>query len=146
VRAGVTVQAIMDGVHLAPEAAYAAFLAARDRFCLVTDAIEAALLDADDSELGGRPVTIRDGSVRLPDGTLAGSVLTMDVAVRNLVASGASLAEASHAASTAPARLLGRDDLGALRPGGPAHVAVVDDDLEVLRTVVAGQEAFVRVA
>jgi N-acetylglucosamine-6-phosphate deacetylase len=146
VRAGVTVQAIMDGVHLAPEAAYAAFLAARDRFCLVTDAIEAALLDADDSELGGRPVTIRDGAVRLPDGTLAGSVLTMDVAVRNLVASGASLAEASHAASTAPARLLGRDDLGALRPGGPAHATVVDDDLEVLRTVVAGQEAFARVA
>lgn len=146
VRPGVTVQAIVDGVHLAPESAYAAFLAARDRFCLVTDAIEAALLDADGSELGGRPVTIRDGAVRLPDGTLAGSVLTMDAAVRNLVASGASLAEASHAASTAPARLLGRDDLGVVRPGAPAHVVVVDDELEVLRTVVAGEEAFARVA
>ena len=146
VRSGVTVQAIVDGVHLAPESAYAAFLAARDRFCLVTDAIEAALLDADDSELGGRPVTIRDGAVRLPDGTLAGSVLTMDAAARNLVSYGASLAEASHAASAAPAALLGRDDLGALRPGGPAHLTVVDDELEVLRTVVAGQEVFARVA
>jgi N-acetylglucosamine-6-phosphate deacetylase len=142
VRPDVTVQAIVDGVHLAPETAYGAFLASGERFCLVTDAIEAALLDADDSELGGRPVTIRDGAVRLPDGTLAGSVLTMDAAVRNLVSSGASLAAAAHAASTAPARLLGRDDLGALRPGGPAHVAVVDDDLEVTRTVVAGAEAF----
>ena len=142
VRPDVTVQAIVDGVHLAPESAYGAFLAAGERFCLVTDAIEAALLDAGDSELGGRPVTIRDGAVRLPDGTLAGSVLTMDAAMRNLVASGASLAAASHAASTAPARLLGRDDLGALRPGAPAHVAVVDDELEVLRTVVAGTEAF----
>jgi N-acetylglucosamine-6-phosphate deacetylase len=142
VRDDVTVQAIVDGVHLAPESAYGAFLAAGARFCLVTDAIEAALLDADDSELGGRSVTIRDGAVRLPDGTLAGSVLTMDAALRNLVTSGASLAAAAHAASTAPARLLGRDDLGALRPGAPAHLAVVDDELEVLRTVVAGDEAF----
>jgi N-acetylglucosamine-6-phosphate deacetylase len=142
VRPDVTVMAIVDGVHLAPETAYGAFLASRGRFCLVTDAIEAALLDADDSELGGRSVTIRDGAVRLPDGTLAGSVLTMDVALRNLVASGASLEAAAHATSTAPARLLGRDDLGALRPGAPAHVAVVDDDLEVLRTVIAGAEAF----
>jgi N-acetylglucosamine-6-phosphate deacetylase len=142
VRPEVTVQAIVDGVHLAPETAYGAFLASGSRFCIVTDAIEAALLNADDSELGGRSVTIRDGAVRLPDGTLAGSVITMDGAVRNLVASGASLAAATHAASTAPARLLGRDDLGALSPGAPAHVAVVDDELEVTRTVVAGAEAF----
>jgi N-acetylglucosamine-6-phosphate deacetylase len=142
VRPGVTVQAIVDGVHLAPESAYGAFLAAGSRFCLVTDAIEACLLDAGDSELGGRPVTIRDGAVRLPDGTLAGSVLTMDAAVRNLVESGASLAAAAHAAAAAPARLLGRDDLGALRPGAAAHVAVLGDELEVLRTVVAGAEAF----
>lgn len=146
VRPDVTVQAIVDGVHLAPESAYAAFLAAADRFCLVTDAIEAALLDAGDSELGGRPVTISDGAVRLPDGTLAGSVLTMDGAMRNLISYGASMLQASHAASTAPAQLLGRDDLGVLRPGGPAHIAVVDDDLEVVRTVVAGNEAFARVA
>ena len=89
VRPDVTVQAIVDGVHLAPETAYGAFLAARERFCLVTDAIEAALLDPGEYELGGRPVRSRDGAVRLPDGTLAGSVLTMDEAVRNLVASGA---------------------------------------------------------
>jgi N-acetylglucosamine-6-phosphate deacetylase len=142
VRPDATVQAIVDGIHLAPETAYGAFLTAGARFCLVTDAIEAALLDAGDSELGGRSVTIRDGAVRLPDGTLAGSVLTMDTAVRNLVASGATLAAAAHAASTAPARLLGRDDLGILRPGAPAHLAVLDDELEVRRTLVRGAEAF----
>jgi N-acetylglucosamine-6-phosphate deacetylase len=138
----VTVQAIVDGVHLAAESAYGVFLAAGRRFCLVTDAIEAAMRDGRESELGGRRVQIRDGAVRLPDGTLAGSVLTMDEAVRNLVASGASLAEALHAASAAPARLLGRDDLGALRPGAPAHVAVLDEELRVVRTVVGGVEAF----
>ena len=142
VRPDVTVQAIVDGVHLAPEAAYAAFLAARSRFCLVTDAIEAALLGDGDFELGGRTVQVRDGACRLADGTLAGSVVTMDRALRNLVASGATLAEAAHAASAAPARLLGRDDLGALRPSADAHVTVLDDDLNVQRTLVAGAEAF----
>jgi N-acetylglucosamine-6-phosphate deacetylase len=142
VRPDVTVQAIVDGVHLAAEAAYAAFLASGSRFCLVTDAIEAAMLDPGEYALGGRPVHVRDGAVRLPDGTLAGSVLTMDEAVRNLVASGASLAAAVHAASTAPARLLGRDDLGILRPGVPAHLTVLDDELQPVRTLVGGVEAF----
>jgi len=142
VRPDVVVQAIVDGVHLAPEAAYVAFLASRERFCLVTDAIEAAMLDAGVYELGGRPVRVRDGAVRLPDGTLAGSVLTMDEAVRNLVASGASLADAVHAASSAPARLLGRSDLGVLRPGAPAHLTVLDAELRPSRTLVGGVEAF----
>lgn len=141
VRDDVAIQAIMDGVHLARETAYATFLAAGRRFCLVTDAIEAALLDAGEYELGGRPVRLRDGAVRLSDGTLAGSVLTMDEAVRNLVGSGAALADAVYAASTAPAQLLGRPDLGALRIGAPAHLAVLDEDLQVRRTLVAGVEA-----
>lgn len=141
VRPEATVQAIVDGVHLAPETAFGAFLASRGRFCLVTDAIEAAMLDAGEYELGGRPVRLRDGAVRLPDGTLAGSVLTMDEAVRNLVAAGADWMDAVHAASTAPARLLGRDDLGQLGPGRPANVTVLDDDLRVLRTLVSGREA-----
>ena len=88
-----------------------------------------------------RPVRLRDGAVRLPDGTLAGSVLTMDEAIRNLVASGAGWTDAVHAASTAPARLVGRDDLGRLAPGMPAHLTVLDDDLSVLRTLVSGREA-----
>ena len=141
VRADVTVQAIVDGVHLAPESAYGVFLAAGRRFCLVTDAIEAAMLDAGEYELGGRAVRLRDGAVRLPDGTLAGSVLTMDEAVRNLVAGGASMADAVYAASSAPAALLDRDDLGVLLPGRPAHIAVLDDELRVQRTLVGGAEA-----
>ena len=101
--------------------------------------------NAGEYELGGRPVRVRDGAVRLPDGTLAGSVLTMDEAVRNLVACGASLPEAVHAASSAPARLLGRDDLGVLRPGAPAHITVLDEELRPTRTLVGGVEAFATV-
>jgi N-acetylglucosamine-6-phosphate deacetylase len=142
VRPDVWVQAIVDGVHLAPESALGAFLAAGSRFCLVTDAVEAAGMPPGSYRLGDRDVHVEDGAVRLADGTLAGSVLTMDTAVRNLVGSGAALADAVHAASTAPARLLGRHDLGVLRPGAAANIAVLGDELEVERTVVHGREAF----
>jgi N-acetylglucosamine-6-phosphate deacetylase len=140
-RPDVAVQAIVDGVHLAPETAYATFLAAGRRFCLVTDAIEAALLGPGDYRLAGRPVRVDERSARLADGTLAGSLLTMDAAVRNLIEAGASLEAAVHAASTAPARLIGSDELGVLRPGHPAHITVLDDQLRVVRTLVAGAEA-----
>lgn len=142
VRPDVWVQAIVDGVHLAPESALGAFLAAGRRFCLVTDAVEAAGMPPGSYRLADRVVHVEGGAVRLADGTLAGSVLTMDAAVRNLVGSGTGLPEAVHAAATAPARLLGRDDLGELRPGVAANIAVLNDELEVERTVVNGHEAF----
>jgi N-acetylglucosamine-6-phosphate deacetylase len=141
-RDDVWVQAIVDDVHLAPESARGVFLAAGSRCCLVTDAIEAAGQGPGEYRLGDRPVRVEDGAARLPDGTLAGSVLTMDAALRNVVSGGASLVEAVHAASAAPARMLGRDDLGVLRVGAPAHVTVLDDELAVTRTVIGGVEAF----
>jgi N-acetylglucosamine-6-phosphate deacetylase len=142
VRPGVTVQAIVDHVHLAPEAAYAAFLTARGRFALVTDAMEAAGQGDGTYRLGRREVAVHDGRAELSDGLLAGSVLTMDAAVRNLVGCGASLADAVHAATVAPARLLGRSDLGLLRPGAAADITVLDDELHVVRTLVAGSEQY----
>jgi N-acetylglucosamine-6-phosphate deacetylase len=142
VRPDVWVQAIVDGVHLAPESALGAFLAAGRRFCLVTDAVEAAGMPPGSYRLADRVVHVQDGAVRLADGTLAGSVLTMDAALRNLVGSGTGLPEAVHAAATAPAQLLGRDDLGVLCPGVVANIAVLNDELEVERTIVAGREAF----
>lgn len=140
VRDDVTVQAIVDDIHLAPETAYAAFLATRERFGLVTDAIAGAGLPPADSRLGHQNVQVRDGEVRLPDGTLAGSVLTMDRAVANLVAKGASLAAAVHAASRSPALLIGRPELGRIAVGHPADITVLDDDLRVIRTFVRGEE------
>lgn len=142
VRDDVFVQAIVDGVHLAPESALGAFLTAGERFVLVTDSMEAAGVGEGAYKLGDTTAFVRDGAVRLADGTLAGSLVTMDASVRMLVDAGASVAAAVHAASAAPARLLGRPDLGVLRPGAPAHVAVLDDDLAVTRTLVAGVEAF----
>jgi N-acetylglucosamine-6-phosphate deacetylase len=146
IRPDVTVQAIVDHVHLAPEAAYAAFLTARDRFSLVTDAMEAAGQGDGTYRLGRREVSVHGARAELSDGLLAGSVLTMDAAVRNLHACGATLAQAVHAATAAPARLLGDPSLGVLRPGARADLAVLDDDLNVVRTLVAGAERFAAAA
>jgi N-acetylglucosamine-6-phosphate deacetylase len=142
VRPDVTVQAIVDGVHLAPEVAYGAFLAARERFSLVSDAMAAAGLGDGRYRLGSREVEVRGMAARLADGTLAGSVLTMDTAVRNLVALGAAEVDALLAATRAPARLLGRGGLGVLAAGGPADVVVLDDRLEVRATFVGGRRLY----
>ncbi len=140
VRQDVTVQAIVDGIHLAPEIAYAAFLTARERFCLVSDAMAAAGLGEGRYRLGSRQVAVEGMAARLADGTLAGSVLTMDAAVRNLAALGVSEVDALLAATRAPARLLARGDLGVLVPGAPADVVVLDDRLQVGATFVDGRE------
>jgi N-acetylglucosamine-6-phosphate deacetylase len=140
VRPDVTVQVIADGHHLADEVTLGAWLAARERFSLVTDAMEAAGLGEGRYRLGDRTVEVAGGTARLPDGTLAGSVLTMDAAVRNVVALGVPEADALLAATRTPARLLRREDVGHLAPGGPADVVVLGDDLTVRATLVAGAE------
>jgi N-acetylglucosamine-6-phosphate deacetylase len=144
VRPDVTVQAIVDGVHLAPETARAAFLAARERFALVSDAIEAAGVGEGGYRLGSRTVRVEGTRAELEDGTIAGSVLTMDAGVRNLVGLGASERDALLAATRAPARLLARPGVGALAVGGPADVVVLDDRLEVRATFVGGEPVVVR--
>lgn len=141
-RPDVTVTAIVDHVHLAPEAAHMAFLAARGRFALVTDTVAAAGLGPGVYRVGDREIHSDGEAARLADGTLAGSVLTMDRAVRNLVGLGIPLVEAVGAASGVPAALTGRTDLGVLRPGAQSDVVVLDDALAVRRTLVGGVEAF----
>jgi N-acetylglucosamine-6-phosphate deacetylase len=81
---------------------------------------------------------VREGRAARGDGTLAGSVGTVADAVRRTVELGASLEQAVAAATTAPARLLGRDDGGTLRPGSRADVVVFDDDVRVARVLAAG--------
>jgi N-acetylglucosamine-6-phosphate deacetylase len=78
------------------------------------------------------------GEVKGGHGRLAGSKLTMAEAVRNLHALGVPLAEALAAATSIPAALAGRPDLGRLAPGRPADIVVLDDALEVRRVLVAG--------
>jgi len=130
-------------VHLAPETVLVAFAAARDRVAAVTDAVAAAPGSGGESGLGGRTVLVSDAA-RLPDGTLAGSVLSMDTAVRNLIDIGIPWQAAVRSASTVPARLLGREDLATLRPGTPADIVVVDEAFTPRATFVQGEELWSR--
>ena len=143
VRDDVYITAIVDGIHLAPEATMLAANAAGDRFVLITDAIAAAGRSEGEYLLGDRTVILKDGACRLENGTLAGSSLTMDQAVRNMVALGFEPARAIAAATSAPAALMRRDDLGRLEPGSRADVCVLDDSFRATRTLVGGFESFV---
>lgn len=136
----VVVTLIVDGVHLAVDTVLLAAQMAAGRFALVTDAIAAADMGDGRFGLGDRTAEVRGTEVRLDDGTLAGSVLTMDRAVRNLIEMGIPPIGAIAAATLVPARLTGLPDLGTLAPGTPADVVVLDDDMSVLRTLVGGRE------
>lgn len=131
-------EVIFDGHHVHPASFRAAAAAKPGRLLLVTDAMRAAGMPDGRSELGGQPVNVADGVARLDDGTLAGSVLTMDVALRNAVAAGVDLATASAMASGVPAAYLGLADRGVLEVGKRADVLVLGDDLEVLEVYLAG--------
>lgn len=142
-RNDVVVTAIADFVHLGRETVMATWRATQGRFVVVTDAIMAAGLPSGSYTLGDRSVVVEDGAARLPDGTLAGSVATMDGALRNLVSLGIPLEDAVLAMTTVPAGAIERPELGHLEPGSPADVVVLDDSLNVIRTLVDGREAFV---
>jgi N-acetylglucosamine-6-phosphate deacetylase len=136
---------IADLTHVAAAACAIAFAAAPGRICLVTDASAAAGMAPGRYRLGGKLVEVRPGdgqAPRLADGTLAGSVLRMDRAVANAVAAGVGLAEAVAAATRIPADVLGRPDLGRLKPGAPADLVWLDDDLRAQATWVAGERVY----
>lgn len=141
-RDDVAVQMILDGHHLEPETAMLVWRAARGRAALVTDAVSVAGLGDGVFGWAPRQVAVHDGAVRLPDGVLAGSALTLDAALRNLVAVGVAIEDALGAAATVPARICRAPGLGSLAPGLRADVAVLDADLRVVRTLVGGIEHF----
>jgi N-acetylglucosamine-6-phosphate deacetylase len=137
-RDDVVVQVILDGVHLADETVKVAWRAAPGRVSLVTDSITGAGASDGAYSFGSLDVQVREGTVRGPDGVLAGSVLTMIEAVQNLHALGVPLADAVVAATAVPARALRLAGLGRLDAGSPADIVILDDNVEIKRVLVAG--------
>ncbi len=130
---------IPDLLHVHPGAIRAA-LRAIPRLYAVTDATAAAGMPDGDYRLGRQTVRKCEGGVRLADGTLAGSTLTMDLALRNLVELGLSVAEASARTSSHAARYLGLQDRGQLIPGAWADVLLLDPQtLRLQQVVVEGE-------
>jgi N-acetylglucosamine-6-phosphate deacetylase len=128
---------IADGVHVHPRVVRLAFQAlGPGRAVLVTDAVAWRA-----GHVGTIGMELRDGAPRLPDGTLAGSMVTMDQAIRTCVEAGVPLADALTAASTTPARLLGLDDRGAIEVGRRADLVALDGALAITGVWVAGEPA-----
>jgi N-acetylglucosamine-6-phosphate deacetylase len=130
---------INDGVHVHP-AITALVARSPRRLVLITDAIDATGVGDGDFVLGGQAVHVRDGQARLATtGSLAGSTLTMDDAVRRAVLDcGLPIEVAATAASANPARVLGLEErCGRIAAGLDADLVVLDDDLR-LSLVIAG--------
>ena len=133
---------ICDGVHVHPAAIRAAVAAkGASRMMAITDGTAGSGLPRGTrTALGGRPITVGDAAY-LDDGTLAGSVLTMDRAFATLVKGiGFNLVDASLMCSTTPARELGLSGLGEIAPGAVADLVVLDAGLRVAATYVGGEE------
>ena len=140
----VIAELICDGVHVHPGMMRVALAAKRaEGIMAITDATAGAGLPRGSrSTIGGRPITVRDGAY-LDDGTLAGSVLTMDRAFARLTSEvGISLSEAATVCATTPARALGLQGFGVIAPGAVADLVVLDRDLRVIQTWVAGTLAY----
>lgn len=135
-----THELVLDGHHVHPVLFRIALRAARGRLALVTDAIRAAGLPDGPSELGGQAVRVEGGRALLADGTLAGSVLTLDRALRLAVEAGIALPEAVQLLTRNPADALRRADLGRLAPGALGDVVELDDALAVTRVWRGGVE------
>ena len=118
----------------------------KDKLILISDGIRAVGMPDGEYELGGLPVFAREGKVVLADGSLAGSLLTLDQAVRNMVKfTGMPLWKAVRMASLVPARRLGLDgDLGSLETGKRADLLVTDESCHVLKVWIRGKCVFDR--
>lgn len=140
--ARLTAGIILDGIHVDPLVARAAFAAkAPGTMALVSDAMPTVGTELDRFELMGRQIRLRGGRLVSDEGTLAGAHLNLASAVRNAVRLvGLSLDDALRAASLVPARFLGLDrERGMLRAGARADIVALTPELEVVMTWLAGE-------
>ncbi len=135
------IELICDGHHVAPEVVAMAVAArGRDRCIAITDAMAGAGAGDGVYDLGGNRVTVAGGKALLDDGTLAGSVLTMDRAAANLRAwCDLDWGAVAKFTSTNAADRMGWPAKGRIAAGCDADLAVVDDELRVHATYIAGR-------
>jgi N-acetylglucosamine-6-phosphate deacetylase len=132
---------IVDGIHVHREMVKLTYRLKGTRgITLITDAMEAMGMSPGVYRLADRDVVVDDETARLLDGTLAGSILTMDAAVRNMLAfTGCALADAVTMASALPAQILNLDQKGRIAVGYDADLTVLDEKLRVAQTWVGGR-------
>jgi N-acetylglucosamine-6-phosphate deacetylase len=142
----VCAEVICDGVHVHPGMVRMAYAAkGASAMMAITDGTAGSgMARGSQAALGGRPIRIADAAY-LEDGTIAGSVLTMNQAFAALVRDiKLSLPDAARSCATTPARALGLADTGEIAEGYTADVVVLDEDFQVVATCIAGSLAFAR--
>jgi N-acetylglucosamine-6-phosphate deacetylase len=135
-------EAIADGIHLAPVILDMMLrLKGPDRIALISDSVELNGLPQGQYQFEGHTITVSAGAIRLENGRLAGSCLSLDGAVRNMMAlAGASLPQAVRMASLVPARVLGLDDVrGSIAVGKDADIVLFDKDVNVKEVFVGAK-------
>lgn len=131
---------IADNIHVHPAAMQILYLTkGAEKILLISDAVRGAGMPEGDFQIDERIVTVKDGAVRLPDGTLAGSILTMDRALYNFMqATGEPLSKIWRTSSLNAAQALGVKK-GSLTVGYDADVILVDDSIQVALTIAEGK-------
>lgn len=138
---------IADGIHVHPAVMRILYrVKTAERLALVSDSMRAAALGEGTYDLGGQEVRVRENQAKLADGTLAGSILTLNRAVGNMVTlSAVPLPEAVEMASHTPASILGYGERkGRLAAGYDADITVLDENFEVMLTFVSGKNVYAR--
>ena len=132
---------ILDGVHVNYAAAKALLRTkGKDKLILITDSLEAAGLENGKYLLGNQDVYVKDGEARLIDGTLAGSIVSMNVAVKNAYEHlELTLNVAVNLASYNPAQSLNEPLLGEIKVGNYADIIFFDDNIQIQQTMIKGQ-------
>lgn len=132
---------IGDGVHSHPAAVNIAYKQkGNERMYLITDAMRAKGMPEGEYDLGGQNVIVKDNEAHLATGSLAGSILRMNDGLNNLVQfTGAPLGELWRVTSLNQAQALGIDDTkGSIENGKDADIVIVDDNIQVEKTIKAG--------
>ncbi|GAB1531612.1 MULTISPECIES: N-acetylglucosamine-6-phosphate deacetylase [Brevibacillus] len=136
---------IADGIHVHPAVMKILYrVKTAEKLALVSDSMRAAAMGEGTYDLGGQEVHVHDNQAKLADGTLAGSILTLNRAVGNMVTlSGVSLPDAVEMASLTPASILGFGERkGRLAAGYDADITVLNTQFDVTMTFVAGKEVY----
>ena len=138
----VWLELILDGVHVHPEVVKMLMRLASERIVAITDGTAAVGMSPGTYTLGSLVVYVDEHSVRLENGGLAGSRLTQDQALRNLLLWNVGLKNAVHALSEAPAQRLGLITQGFIKEGFEANFILMDEHWQVQQTWIRGMQVF----
>lgn len=145
---GISAELIADGIHVHPAALrLAVAMKGTERLCLVTDSLKASGVGDGVFRWGNMEIDVKGLRATIKESdVLAGSVLTMNQAVKNMHEwTGVSVSQAVNMASLNPAQVLGLEgEIGSIQPGKTAHLAVLDQKFEVIETILRGRSVYIK--